>query len=76
MGAGTAQGDLGFYMMLQVTSPVILVLTAFAWLLERFAARRLQPSHLLPPVMVNVLSIASILMVGWNWFYLFAVWPK
>jgi hypothetical protein len=71
VGAGAAQGDLGFFMVLLVVSPVVLLLTAFSWwLVSRQAVRTVRVGSTL----ANWLGATSLLALGWNWLYLFLFW--
>lgn len=71
VGAGAAQGDLGFFMVLMVVSPVVLLLTAASWWLGRRGAEGKSNST---TRWANLLGAASVLGLFWNWVYLFAVW--
>lgn len=71
VGAGAAQGDLGFFMVLMVVSPVVLVLTAASWWLGR---RSTEGERNTTSGWVNLLAAGSLLGLCWNWFYLFAFW--
>ena len=71
VGAGAAQGDLGFFMILMVVSPVVLLLTGASWWLGRRGAEGERNST---TRWANLLGAASLLGLCWNWVYLFAVW--
>ena len=71
LGAGAAQGDLGFFMVLMVVSPVVLVLTAASWWLGRRSA---EGERNTTSGWANLLAAGSLLRLCWNWFYLFAFW--
>jgi hypothetical protein len=71
--AAAAQGDLGFYMVLRVTTPVVLLLIAAAFAAGVFARRtdRLSSALVSP---VALLAYISVLGVAWNWVYLYYFW--
>ena len=71
VGAGAAQGDLGFFMVLSVVSPVVLLLTVAAWWLAR---RRGDGVENAPSRWANVLAASNVLVLCWNWVFLFAFW--
>lgn len=73
VGAGAAQGDLGFYMVLQVITPVVLLIVALMWGLVWFSGRRLV-SVGRPSSFATWLALAIVLVTGWNWFFVFALW--
>lgn len=72
-GAGAAQAEVGFFMILQLVTPVLLGLTAIA-LAAGLCARPVNglSDALRSPVLH--LSLLSVAMIGWNWFFLFQVW--
>lgn len=71
VGAGAAQGELGFFMVLMVASPVVLLLTGASWWLGRRGAEAERNSTMR---LANLLGTASMLGLCWNWVYLLAVW--
>jgi hypothetical protein len=73
VGAGAAQGDLGFYMVLQVITPVVLLIVGLLWGLAWFSGRKLASVGRLSSL-AAWLALATVLVTGWNWFFLFALW--
>ena len=73
VGGGAAQGDLGFFMMLVVISPPIVLGTVLFWWLDGQTRPRwrLLPT---PSVRVSCMACASLLVLGWDWLYLFEFW--
>lgn len=73
IGAGGAQGDLGFFMILNPVTPSIVGVTLLSFWLERRFAR-----HAEPPVgassLLLWLSVASLCAVGWDWIFLLVIW--
>lgn len=74
-GAGAAQGNLGFFMILLTASPAILGVTALAWWIDRAALRARLAIRSSSPLVV-ALCVLSILALGWNWFYLEVLWGR
>ena len=72
-GAGAAQGDLGFYFVLVVATPVAAALVAVAMALDSYARRRSSPSTAQSPF-INALCLGCALLFAWNWFYLLVIW--
>jgi len=72
-GAGAAQGNLGFYIVLGLVTPIVLGRTAVAFA-TGLAARREGPigTALVGPVAIA--AYCSVLGVAWNWIYLFTFW--
>jgi uncharacterized membrane protein len=72
-GGGAAQGDLGFFMILLRLTPVILLSAAVGWALECFALKR-SPNRRDRFQADAWLAIAILLVVAWDWLYLFVFW--
>lgn len=72
-GGGAAQGDLGFYLLLVATTPIVLLITVAGWAIARLALNRISEGRAMTPV-VSSLCAASVLGVGWNWIFLFWFW--
>lgn len=70
-GAGAAQGDLGFFMVLMVVTPGVLLLTGASWWLGR---RRGEGARTTTLGWANLLAAGSVLALCWNWVYLFVFW--
>jgi hypothetical protein len=72
-GAGAAQADFGFYLVLRAVSPVLLLglLIAFA---AGLLARRQDSAvvALADPVALTV--YAGLIGLAWNWVFLFFFW--
>jgi hypothetical protein len=73
VGASAAQGDLGFYMVLQVITPLVLLVVGLLWWIARLSGRRLVSVER-PSSLAAWLALAIVLVTGWNWFFLFALW--
>lgn len=73
VGAGAAQGDLGFFMLLTIVSPIIVLSTAFLWWLAGRAAKATKVTEK-QSALVRSLTVTNVLALGWNWFYLYAFW--
>jgi heme/copper-type cytochrome/quinol oxidase subunit 3 len=71
VGAGAAQGDLGFFMVLMVVSPVVLLLSGASWWLGR---RSTEGERNTTSSWANLLVAGILLGLCWSWFYLFAFW--
>jgi heme/copper-type cytochrome/quinol oxidase subunit 2 len=72
-GAGAAQGDLGFYMVLRVVTPIVLLVTAIAFIAGVSARRGAEfGTALIEPA--ALLAYVSALGIGWNWIFLFYFW--
>ena len=72
-GAGAAQAEVGFFMILQLVTPILLVLTVVALLTGLYARPASGLAHALRrPVLL--LSCLSVALIGWNWFFLFQIW--
>jgi hypothetical protein len=69
VGAGAAQGDLGFFMMLIPFTAIVLVAVALSLLRKRWLPQRSKVSRLL-----DVLCGFALLALAWNWFFLLEVW--
>lgn len=72
-GAGAAQAEVGFFMILGLVTPILLVLTVVALVVGLYA----RPvnglsSALRSPVLL--LACLSVAVIGWNWLFLFQIW--
>ena len=72
-GAGAAQGNLGFYLVLRLITPAVVALVAFALLIEWWAERRTPRSHSWSRTN-RALGVGCALAIAWNWFYLLVEW--
>ena len=72
-GAAAAQGDLGFFLILVVVSPLVVVLTTLSvWFYTLVRPRTGRPrSDLRLTVM---LCFLNFLALAWNWVYLLFFW--
>jgi len=70
-GAGAAQGDLGFFLVLRMITPAFAILVAVTILLEQAGRRSVGP-RLRPATWA--LSLAAVLVMAWNWLFLFYFW--
>ena len=73
VGAGAAQGDLGFFLLLLVVTPVIVSLASLLWWVERLVTRQSPPGPARFSI-VGYLSLASVAVIAWNWFFLLVLW--
>jgi hypothetical protein len=73
LGAGAAQADLGFYMILRIATPVLLSTTIAAFLGGLIARRDSGVVRaLFAPTALA--SYASCLAIAWSWVFLFYFW--
>lgn len=72
-GAGAAQAEVGFFMVLLPVTPIVLGLTVIALVAGLYArpVKGLSQALRSPVVLLACLSVA---VIGWNWFFLFQIW--
>ena len=72
-GAGAAQAEVGFFMILGLVTPILLVLTAAA-LVAGLYARPVNglSSAVRSPVLL--LACLSFAVIGWSWLFLCQIW--
>jgi hypothetical protein len=74
-GAGAAQGDFGFWLILRLVTPITLSVTVAIFLVEICGRRsRSIAATLTSPV--AVLTYLNVLGLLWNWVYLFLFWRR
>ena len=69
-GAGVAQGDLGFFMVLSAATPVILILVGLSFVLMLRRQNKGSKNLRLLPALCGLALLALV----WDWFFLLAVW--
>ena len=72
-GAGAAQGDFGFWMVLRVVTPIVLVVVAVATGIGLSFRRSANSSSVWFSAEL-VLGFLTFIGLAWNWLYLFAFW--
>jgi hypothetical protein len=64
IGGGSAQRDLGFFMLLTVVTPIVLFALLVSSLLRLVASEQKQKTFL-------SICILALLALTWNWFFLY-----
>jgi hypothetical protein len=73
VGAGAAQGDFGFFLILCPATAIIVCVTMLSFWVERRCAKRAEPPVSASSLLLWV-SVASLCAVGWDWFFLLTIW--
>ena len=72
-GGAAAQEDFGFWMVLRVVTPVVLLITT-AGFVAALLARRSESVILALISPAALLAYLSVLGISWNWIYLYFFW--